>query len=50
MRQPLTKKHIFPIEHDVYEVNRPENRLLRTALEVVCKRAKTQVIGNWHKS
>ena len=25
MRQPPAKKHIFPIEHDVYEVNRPEN-------------------------
>lgn len=45
MRQPPTKKHIFPIEHDVYEVNRPENRLIRTALEVVCK--KTKDASNW---
>ena len=45
MRQPPTKKHIFPIEHDVYEVNRPENRLIRTALEVVCK--KTKNANNW---
>lgn len=45
MRQPTTKKHIFPIEHDVYEVNRPENRLIRTALEVVCK--KTKDANNW---
>lgn len=45
MRQPPTKKHIFPIEHDVYEVNRPENRLIRTALEVVCK--KTKDATNW---
>src|SRR5690606_35430837 len=45
MRQPLTKKHIFPIEHDVYEINRPENRLIRTALEVVCK--KTKDASNW---
>ncbi len=45
MRQPPTKKHIFPIEHDVYEVNRPENRLIRTALEVVCK--KTKDANNW---
>lgn len=45
MRQPLTKKHIFPIEHDVYEVNRPENRLIRTALEVVCKKSKDA--SNW---
>ncbi|QIO05235.1 McrC family protein [Acinetobacter shaoyimingii] len=45
MRQPPAKKHIFPIEHDVYEVNRPENRLIRTALEVVCK--KTKDASNW---
>ncbi|MGV2948487.1 McrC family protein [Acinetobacter sp. AGC35] len=45
MRQPPEKKHIFPIEHDVYEVNRPENRLIRTALEVVCK--KTKYAANW---
>lgn len=45
MRQPPAKKHIFPIEHDVYEVNRPENRLIRTALEVVCK--KTKDATNW---
>lgn len=45
MRQLTTKKHIFPIEHDVYEVNRPENRLIRTALEVVCK--KTKDANNW---
>lgn len=45
MRQPPTKKHIFPIEHDVYDVNRPENRLIRLALEVVCK--KTKDANNW---
>lgn len=45
MRQPPAKKHIFPIEHDVYDVNRPENRLIRTALEVVCK--KTKDANNW---
>ncbi|WP_180168576.1 McrC family protein [Acinetobacter sp. YH01003] len=45
MRQPPSQRHIFPIEHDVYEVNRPENRLIRTALEVVCK--KTKDAANW---
>lgn len=45
MRQPPTKKHIFPIEHDVYELNRPENRLIKTALEIVCKKTKTS--ANW---
>lgn len=45
MRQPPSQRHIFPIEHDVYEVNRPENRLIRTALELVCK--KTKDASNW---
>ncbi|WP_174493964.1 McrC family protein [Acinetobacter sp. Marseille-Q1623] len=45
MRQSPAQKHIFPIEHDVYEVNRPENRLIKTALEVVCK--KTKHASNW---
>lgn len=45
MRQSPAKKHIFPIEHDVYELNRPENRLIRTALEMVCK--KTNDANNW---
>lgn len=45
MRQPPAKKHIFPIEHDIYEVNRPENRLIKTALDVVCK--KTRSSKNW---
>ncbi|MGG2096834.1 McrC family protein [Acinetobacter haemolyticus] len=45
MRQSPARKHIFPIEHDIYEVNRPENRLIKTALEVVCK--KTRSSKNW---
>lgn len=45
MRQPPSQRHIFPIEHDVYVVNRPENRLIRTALEIVCK--KTKDASNW---
>lgn len=45
MRQPPSKKHIFPIEHDIYDVNRPENRLIKTALEIVCKKTKNSL--NW---
>lgn len=45
MRQSPARKHIFPIEHDIYEVNRPENRLIKTALEVVCR--KTRSAKNW---
>ena len=50
MRQPPSQRHIFPIEHDVYEVNRAENRLIRTALEIVCKKLKMEQIGDWRKS
>lgn len=45
MRQSPPRKHIFPIEHDIYEVDRPENRLIKTALDVVCK--KTRSAKNW---
>lgn len=45
MRQPPSKKHIFPIEHDVYELNRPENRLIKMALEIVCRKTKSS--ANW---
>lgn len=45
MRQSLARKHIFPIEYDIYEVDRPENRLIKTALDVVCK--KTRSSKNW---
>lgn len=37
MRQPLTHAHLFHIRHDVLVPNRPENRLLRLALERVRK-------------
>lgn len=45
MRQPPGRQHHFQIRHDVYLPDRPENRLLRTALERVCK--TTQDPANW---
>lgn len=45
MRQPPGRQHIFQIRHDVYVPDRPENRLLKQALELVCKR--TQLPENW---
>lgn len=48
MRQPPTKKHIFPIEHDVYVVNRAENRLIKTALNLISK--KTSYTSNWKRA
>lgn len=45
MRQPPGRQHHFRIRHDVFLPDRPENRLLRLALERVCK--STQEPGNW---
>lgn len=35
LRQPPGKQHRFQIRHDVFTANRPENRLLRSALDVI---------------
>lgn len=40
MRQPLSRKHHFQIEYDCYLPNRPENRLIKTALQWVVKSSK----------
>lgn len=45
MRQPPGRQHHFQIRHDVFLADRAENRLLRLALERVCK--STQEAGNW---
>jgi len=45
MRQPPGKQHLFQIRHDVFTANRPENRLLKLALEWVCK--TTQEPSSW---
>ncbi|MAP29525.1 MAG: restriction endonuclease [Pseudomonas sp.] len=45
MRQPPGRQHHFQIRHDVFLADRAENRLLRLALERVCK--CTQEAGNW---
>lgn len=37
MRQPPGRQHIFPIRHDVFLSDRPENRLLKTAIMRVCR-------------
>ncbi|MCF9021148.1 MULTISPECIES: McrC family protein [Pseudomonas syringae group] len=48
MRQPPGRRHHFQIRHDVFLPDRPENRLLKTALEIVCKTARDP--GNWRLS
>lgn len=45
MRQPPGRQHHFQIKHDLFLPDRPENRLLKLALERVC--ASTQDAGNW---
>lgn len=37
MRQPPGRQHHFQIRHDVFLPDRPENRVVKTALDIVCK-------------
>ncbi|UJB19969.1 MULTISPECIES: McrC family protein [Lysobacter] len=37
LRQPPGREHLFQIEHDIFDCDRAENRLLRSALDRVCK-------------
>lgn len=48
MRQPPGRQHFFQVRHDVFSPDRPENRLLKSALDKVCKH--TQEAGNWRLS
>ncbi len=48
MRQPPGRQHHFQIRHDIFLPDRPENRLLKTALDFVCK--TTQDPSNWRLS
>jgi 5-methylcytosine-specific restriction enzyme subunit McrC len=45
VRAPPGRQHIFHIQHDVFIADRAENRLLRSALERVCRR--TREPRNW---
>lgn len=44
-RQPPGRRHYFRICHDIFQADIPENRLLKLALDIVCK--ATQEPGNW---
>lgn len=37
LRQPPGRQHILNVEHDVFDPDRAENRLLRSALDRVCR-------------
>ena len=45
LRQPPGRQHIFQIRHDIFVPDRPENRLLKSALESVCR--TTQEPAQW---
>lgn len=45
LRQPPGRDHRFQVRHEVYSADRPENRLLRLALD--CVRHATQDADNW---
>lgn len=45
LTQPLTEQHQFQIEHDIFSLNTAPNRLIKTALEKICK--LTQDNDNW---
>lgn len=40
LRRPPGRAHFFQVEHEVFDADRPENRLLRSALDKVCRQAK----------
>lgn len=43
LRQPVSKQHTFCIEYDQFLPDRPENRLIRSALETILKWTKSTV-------
>jgi 5-methylcytosine-specific restriction enzyme subunit McrC len=45
MRRPPGRQHMFSLQHDVFDPDRPENRLIRSALDRVCH--ATQDPTNW---
>ena len=45
MRQPPARQQFFQVRHDIFVADRAENRLLKLALERVCK--ATQEPTNW---
>jgi 5-methylcytosine-specific restriction enzyme subunit McrC len=40
LRQPPGGAHHFQVEHETFDADRPENRLIRSALDKVCKQAR----------
>lgn len=49
LRQPPGREHLFQIEHDVFDADRAENRLLRSALDRVCRFAREPRNWRWSR-
>jgi 5-methylcytosine-specific restriction enzyme subunit McrC len=45
IRQPVGRQHLFQVEHQVFDANRPENRLIASALRKVA--GMTRDPDNW---
>lgn len=45
VRQPAGRRHLFQVEHQIFDANRPENRLLASALGMVA--SMTHEGANW---
>lgn len=45
LRQPAGREHLFQVEHQVFDANRLENRLIATALDKAAR--MTREPGNW---
>src|SRR5690606_18183612 len=48
IRQPAGRQHLFQVEHQVFDANRPENRLLACALDKAAR--MTREPENWRRS
>lgn len=47
VRQPPGRQHFFQIEHDIFSADRPENRLLKSALLEVCRLTRDSDTWRW---
>lgn len=48
IRQPVGRQHLFQIEHQVFDANRPENRLIASALDKAA--SITSLPNNWRRA
>ncbi len=48
IQKPVTKQHEFSIRHDIFTSNRAENRLIRSCIDLICKRTQNSDI--WRKA